>query len=910
MKFILAILLSGSTAFAQLVGNDSDYRVREAEAYRFIYSTEYEQLTNKLAPQNSVLNGIYEKEFAWRLDELATIGLASSQNQITNGFATQFPRLWTLFYNGGPGAIDEFGMVSWSDTLLIHEVAHLYQLNPRQDLSSIYKKIFGNADPQFLFPFTYIISPNVFLPTFMTEGNATFNESRFENGGRLYSGYYRAMFLQLLKSGKLTDSRIINDHIDWPFNTEKYIVGGYFNSYLAETYSPEQVNNFFYVNSARYIWPFLLDDSFKSNYQKGFYELYSEFKNHYKSLADEQTQLNVPVLTTSHGHNAFTVNGDVVAFMTSSSQGLNKLCLFHKNKKELKCEKSLLPFGRVFRHNKQWVSSAYQQTHPTEIRAGLFYDGYQRIDAFNDQYIYSKKGPHIVYADAKNSFDKTRVFKNGQFVDEMQSSPYMDTKGNLYYFKQQADRRYLYKNGRQVFSIYGYYGRVVDVSSQGKIYFTGSTRGGASLFSWDGSAYAQEVSSDLVIDAKLLTGRDVLVAELTHNGIETKITSLAVQDGAPVLYKYGYADSKIQKLLSQPQTDTEQALDYEYSPLLEMKYNGVTPTYGYVNPDGSVWSLNFEFSDPLQRYRSNFILSDGGFQTYGAQWVLQSQLNRLNWAFSAAYDEQAITTVVNGLTKFSASIGELDLNLFFNYPIIQTPLWNSDFGFGYAYESRFAAREELQSFTGTGRYTNSGILTYDLNYSFQNRLDYSAARFAGLELGYKHESDGGDWDNATPVYAAKTKLQWDVLWQSFISASYEAAMTDGPSAAIRLDNDDPPLTFDPTDIFRLGSESINRNYHELRKVNAEYKQAIPVKQYFSRIPIGLHRVAPFYGYSEFYGSTVKNAAADTLFHESYYGAEFEILLFHKITSRLKAIEIESSLGLTRQEYTLSVQSDF
>ena len=916
ITYILALLVTSSTAFAQTVGNDLPYRVREAPNYRFIYSSEYEDVVNHVVDKNEFYTKLYQKEFSWVLDEDTVLGLASSHNQITNGFATQYPRLWTLFYNGGPGVIDEFGIVSWVDVLLAHETVHLYQLNARHAIPGVMKKIIGGPGSPlgFLPPFTYMITPNVFTPTFLIEGNAMFNENRFGNGGRLYSAYYRAMFLQLLKSGKLTPTRIINDHIEWPFGTEKYVVGGYFNSYLAETYGADKTNKYFVNHGRKFFWPFLMNSSFANTFGISFYLAWEDFKDYYEDLAKNQKELTGDTVTESYRTSPFTINGDVVSFMTSTYQGLNRLCQFHKTKRELKCEKTLLPFGRLFRHEGEWVTASYQRSHPTEIRAGLFSDGYSRIDGFDNQFVYAKKGPNIAYADSLKSFRETQVYKNGRYVSSMQSSPFMDVEGNLYYFKQDGDVRHLYRNERRLFRINGYSGRVVDVASNGNIFFTGATRAGTSLFRWDGSTIYQALPSDRVFDAKLLNNnRELLVAEITDNGIETRVAKTSESVGRPVFYDYKYINKKLIREHDQTQVDQAKNLDYDYSPLFEMEYNGFTPLINYIVPDGLIWAANFQFNDPLQKYLANLLLSDGGFETYAAQFIFRSQAHRLQWLISALYDLDAFTQSTGPNEEDVEVIGrtgEVDVDLIFSYPIIRTPLWSSSFSLGYSYESFFSVDTSATFSDFRGTYKNSGVAILDLNYGFSNLLDYESNRFIGLELGYKYEGLGGEWEDATPAYTAELATQFDIFSQTFLSASYKAAHSDGPRASINLDDDDGTISFDPTDFSSMDDGYLFRDYFDLHKLNAEIKQAFMVRQYFSKVAIGLHRVAPFYGYNEFYGNAFQTGSIGTLFHESYVGMDFEILLFHKFSLRFQVKDVDSSLGLNRQEYKLMASEDF
>ncbi len=101
------------------------------------------------------------------------------------------PNIKTVWFPSGAAVSDEMAESSWLLLLNAHEVAHLYQLNAKGKFNSALKSVFGNASALAVpfVPFLAIyIHPNFFTPTFMIEGNATFNESRLNLGGRLHSG--------------------------------------------------------------------------------------------------------------------------------------------------------------------------------------------------------------------------------------------------------------------------------------------------------------------------------------------------------------------------------------------------------------------------------------------------------------------------------------------------------------------------------------------------------------------------------------------------------------------------------------------------------------------------------------------------------------------------------------------------
>ena len=198
----------------------------------------------------------YEKLYGTEFDENADIMLASELTQIGNGFATISPNLQTVMYPGGIFQFDRFATTDWLANLMYHEYSHLYQLNAKNSFPGrLGKYLFGNNFVNFLpmplgffplvtIPLPIFSYPNVLTPDFLLEGHAVFNESRFGNGGRLYSGHYRALFYMMLNNSMVEEDRIINNHFYFPFNVDKYIFGGYFFNHLSFKHGIEKTAKF------------------------------------------------------------------------------------------------------------------------------------------------------------------------------------------------------------------------------------------------------------------------------------------------------------------------------------------------------------------------------------------------------------------------------------------------------------------------------------------------------------------------------------------------------------------------------------------------------------------------------------------------------------------------------------------
>jgi hypothetical protein len=914
----LLVLVLPHLAFAQvfLFGDDVDYRVLTQGNYRIVFPNEHESLAKRLAQRNPWLNALYEKEFRWSFDEDAVLVLASNRNQIANGFARQSPRLLTSFFNGGPNFVDEFGIQSWADVLHLHEVVHLYQLNTRQGLSSGLKKVMGN--PSSLSIFTYMITPHNLTPVIFMEGNATFNESRFQNGGRLHSGFYRAMFLQLQKHDRLRWNRIMNDRLEWPFGAERYIVGGYLFSHLGEEFGTEAANSFFTVHSSRYLLPIGINATFHDVYNQSYEDSLNGMKARYDTRAKTQRELSGPLLAASYDHASFTRIAGQIHFMINDLQGYPRLCVYPGPKNsdgEFSCRRIRLPFGRVFKYKGELASASYEVFSPTERRPGLFSEGFWKIPAFKDRFVYQMADGHIVYADGKRSFQDTIAVLDQRPLGPVQSSPFLDPYGQVYFFKQQGSRRSLFlvsassASEKKLFSIDGYYGRVVDVDGRGRIYFTGATPSGTSLFVWDGTKIFNAVESDRVVDAQLVDGRTVLVSEVTAKGFEYRMATLKARSEVPVGYTYQHDFSPEQlaaveksggSLAGAGATSTSIS---PYRPLRELEFNSIEPLlFGYSSLTGYQWAASALWTDPLVRYKAQLMAGDSGLESYYGKGLWQSFMNRYEWSLEAQYDTETYTRVLsNNEVAVAGRTHETQLAADLKYPLFRTPVWSSLIDARYSYENldsdgSLIARSTMDQ-------VQAVALTSETSYSFRNALDYFAAHSYSAELTARYEGEGSGWDQGTTVGMFRLGLQMDIFWQTFLSVSGFYGTTSGPRPSFTL-SDDPVEVLRPTEVQQRGGLRLAQDFFELQKYNVELKQGLLFGLYHRWIPIGLRRLAPYAGYSQYQGRDSSTASGvRELFTESYYGVNLELLLLHKFPAQINIETVDQSIA-TASNFTV------
>ncbi|MCB0351203.1 MAG: hypothetical protein KDD38_08470, partial [Bdellovibrionales bacterium] len=503
--FALLGLFISTSSFAQmrfLVPNDQDYFVNDEGSYRYIYTASERALLPELIKYNQLFKNIYEKEYNWVFDEQATLVLASTHNQIANGFATPLPRLLTVYYSGGAEIIDEFSVGSWLYTLLSHETSHLYQLNIKRGYAQTLKNTFGPSDltgAAILPPFTYTELSNAFLPAFLLEGNSTFNESRFGNGGRLYSGASRALLLQMTKAGDITTARLMNEHIEFPFGREKYLIGGFFFLDLARNHGTDAANRYFYNHADYKFNPFNVNDPFIETFGISYNLALKRFLDYWRPMSESQQSAKERPLFTSLAHPGLTKDQNEIRTLTTDGRKLPVARIFNLKTKRWTEKTVNMPMGKLFRDNKNnLVAASSEPINNREKRAGLYGENYRFSKKYLDKYVYDQKAGQMLWANAKSSFVSPDLYtntKNKQHIGQSSSSGIIGDDQNAYYFKQFAKKRTMMRGQEPLFSFNGFYGVPVEASGA-RVYFIGPAAWGSSLYYYENKNFFRAHKSD------------------------------------------------------------------------------------------------------------------------------------------------------------------------------------------------------------------------------------------------------------------------------------------------------------------------------------------------------------------------------------------------------------------------------
>lgn len=902
------------------VPSDDSYYVKDTELFKYIYSEDRRYYVEDLTSKNTWLTNLYEKEFRWKLDDHPALILVSDRAQVANGFVTVFPRLFTAYYGAGADLIDEFSVRSWLYVLLAHESAHLYQINVKRDYSVTLKNIFGVAPlgPTSIFPpFTYVMHPNVFLPAFLTEGNAVLNEGRFGNGGRLYNGHIRATFLQLAKKGSVTVSKLINEDIEFPYGAENYWVGGYFQLYLAEIHGVSRTNKYFWVHAFNNFNPFNINEAFLTAFKKPYWLLMSEFLDKWQPLYSTMVEAKEKPIFTSAVEIPMTKDENEIRAMSFDLRSNPILHIYNINDKKWTHSRMNIPAGRAFRDESgKIVVTSSQNINATNIKNGLFSEGYGYKKSDLGKLYYDRRMGRSVYADAKTSFHSPQLYLDGQFVSESHSSAILDNAGNVYYFKQNKKVRSLYKNKEKLFSYNGYYGKPVEILDNGDIYFIGPVERGTSLFLWSKSHFYRAHPSDVIVDARRMNDNSALITEVTAKNYSYKIVNLSPKSENPFEYNYFYEkdadfnklDDPPDKLNSDLSTNATNKEERPYSSVKDFKFDGIDP-FVFFGPGGYQIQTSINFSDPLQNHQFKARLGVAGDSNGNAGISYTNLEHIIQWSLLGAFSNET-EYVEDPNDSRGYRINDRSKNwlsaLGFEYPYFKRPQWSSSFSsfFIYQYEDPQKIRRDIdQGFSLLTQWNIQRLNTKPLAYS-----PYRAAR---LDLAHDLTRNAPRWTDPRNLYGAKAGFTFDIFSESYLTASYQSVSTDDSSPLVELS--EVPDDFPIPSVTRINalSQTSRRYYFEVRKAAFEAKQAFNLSLYHHKFPIGLRRFAAVGIYNEYYGSDFRSEDPDTLFHESGAGGEFELLILHVLPLRVSYLSLKNSeTKKTGDIFTLSAKSDF
>ena len=925
---------------SKIQASDIDYYIHENPSFSIIFNETFLKEQKKdfihLHKKLSYYNDIYKEIFSKTLKEKPIYVFASPKNQISNAVTSSIPFLRVLFFPTGIEQMTRLATTAWEDTVIAHEVAHIFQLGQISDNLQFLKLIFKNSEVIFL-PFPVFLNVNLTMPLFLLEGHAVLNESLFAPGGRLYSGATRALvYSQIKNKFKTTDqftrNYLINITEDIFTNEQQYAHGGYFFNSLLQKYDIKTINNIFTKHAEHFIFPLSfvsIKDIFQSTFNTSFQSLVNYYIQKYLPLAMQQKKTPEKALFHSSICPPFNKANNKIFFLNSDLKSTPILRTLNIANGKWKKRKKIFATGKVFKINNKYYVSSSHQINTTERVYGLFSEG-MYLKKYKSQSVQDIYKDQILSIDTSNNLHGFNLLLNEKFYDTVNSPALFGPEGGIYYFKQEGKQRIMYKDKTAVFQFKGFYGKLVEIDINGTIYFIAASDFGSSLFGWHYTTGIYRASaSDVIIDAVKVSENQFLVCEIEPDSYTYKLIHLNETSEQPAFYDYPFETvsnslstlSTLSHIRSENADLSTKNVKSSDSPYLQTLQE-IDKTDGLNEPDESSTTIHPQLSslsseqkkDPhndisystynsLRHIRFNGmdlgiayepIIGYNGFINIGFRdpleynafhfayhrslenWMFQSKyvnkVYRLSWNIQYVYKE--------GFENFLGSRAYSYIHEFSNgllFPVFTSGYWKSSLHIKTA-----IASVNLKLFPGRSFYFSvepSVQLQYGRIYN--KNFDFHRQFFLWASLQYRFKLSNDDSNIRSKIQSYYT-MNWGSEFYTTPFFTYQTALKQ---KAIPFRYLKPLDILNSLDLNFFLKERVFAETNDYLSTGINIQKFIKTPVYFFRYPFSLRGLAPLFNgkYIQFLNNTNSQYLH---FFEWTAGVKVGILIHHKVKANL------------------------
>ncbi len=823
--YVFTGCLSVLGSAADVVPHDQAYYTAGVRNTELIYTQKNLPVAKTAAVVQMYLQPRYEQLFGYVMDEPMYVGLLSDYNQLANGFMTPYPNNRQMNYIGGAMIVDYFSATSWLKTLLYHETAHNYQINLKESaISRTLHDIFRNG-MVFMPWFTY---PNITESSFLLEGNAVLNESCHENGGRLYSGRFKAEMLMQAQAGYLTPERIYNDNYFFLYGAHHYTLGGFYQYYLAQQYGLLATNRYWKEHAKEWFWPFFTNSAMQRTIGVDFETSVAQWSEQMYRDASQVVVVRGEPIATSQFFTPLNSNRHEIFFLINES-GRERPKLVRMNRQNLHVnkERRSLIAGKVLQLNGKYVTQAAAMTSPLRMYQGLYDTNAYLVEGTASKVVhgYLRDG-RAVYFDVSSSFDTPQLYVGEDFYAQVNSSVYIDTADNLYYFVQEGTTRTLYKNRTPLTRFEGYYGFVTDVDAQGAVYFIANSPYGSTLYRVNHNTVERLSRGDTIIDARLIDETKALVALVGSDAYRYEVIALDPKEQPPhevlpILNTLMPLDISAPSPSPTPPVD----LNHPYHSVLNMNYSGTDLFLGRDEHAGTLYNVNVNFSDPLLQntlalfsWRNSDAVSVAGVRYRNSQYLLQYTLE----AYGVIDEESNLSTRDYGVAA--------QLRL----PWLRKGYYDGDIRLNYIQEYETQKREPLAVTLTTSRQEWYGVSMYP-------NVAASVSLYAMR-------------DRDDTSYGGSLSWSQDLWTEHYITLEGQHVSSDAKTfqdeRGIKVSKTHVETLYDPTTVV-MPSLRDTLYIERATVARIRYSSVFNISAYYFTFPLSLHRESLDFGYSHY-----------------------------------------------------------
>lgn len=897
LMFVSQLLYAG----AAIVPGDEQYYKVEKENIEIIFTEQNRYAAEQAMALEPMINREYKHYYGYEMDSLLHVGIISQQNQVANGFSTQYPYNLQINYIGGSAENDYFTSTSWLNTLLYHETAHNYQVNAKASTVTrgLYSVLGNGLMTVGYFPLFTL--PNMTISSYLLEGNAVLNESWHGNGGRLYSGRFRAETIIQAKAGHITPQFLYNQTThDFPYYDRHYIIGGFFQLYLTEKYGLEKVNSFFFNHSKSWLWPFRINHIFEMTFGQSYEEEMAGFNLWLLEEGEAFVEAQGEVLVTSKRFTPLNSNCDKIYFMISDAQRAPEIVRLFKKDKSLKQERKSFFQNRLINENDDYYTQASGFTDPTKIYMGLFDENGKIKQGTESKVIqgYLKDGVEVYY-DIPSSFEQAQLYVGDAFFAQVNSSVYIDNDDNLYYFVQSDKTRTLYKNRTGIYEYEGYYGLVSGVDSKGNVYFVANSQNGSTLYRVGNEKVERVSRADNVVEARLIDDSEVLIAAIGSENYYYVINTIESSDERPynttLFFEnedyFGRASFSVYSQQKLEEQNATLALDDAYSGPMNLHYAGSLLSFGLGSKNEKTiftYSAAASFMDPLLSNAVVLFAQSGMDEvgTVGLSYQNNAHLLAFGGTLYGVYNsgddnsyhlyDEATNSYSKSAYSFPKDSRDYGLSAYLQLPVIKSGYDRGDITLNYYQDYDDNARSPLSL---------EGTLSHNEHYGQSMFANYTNA----LSL-------FGNYDREDLAYGLDYTLAHDLPGKFFIGAGLKGVRSDYDrnsstlsvsdyTRGVKFSNFQSSFANDPATVV-MPSLEYTRFVKQVGVGELSLKKQFDARLLFFTFPLSLTREAlyfkqRYYNVQDFGQPNAWNS--HTVYNESTAGLILEFLVMNRLT---------------------------
>jgi len=868
--FILVIFTI--KVFAFNIASNDDYRIYENDKYSIIFTNDNLNEAKFIKKNLDKFLELNNKLYSYKFDTPLKISLISNNIQVANAFSTQAPTNMAVFYKGGSSLNNYFANTSWLKSLMLHELAHNYQINAKKSKISKYlAKFLGNNFAPIWFTLPFFTLPNAYLPTFILEGNAVLNETLYDNGGRLYNGSLNALKNSLIFSNRVNPVTLINNSLDFPYGEGKYIIGGFYMQYMAHKYGIQKVNSFFYKQSIHSINPFLLKQTYRFHFGATFERTIFDFIEYTKDEYSNYNQIVKKAKATSKSKIYFSNIKDKIYFITSNMKTKKSLNIYDIKTNKFKTTSTTLDNNRLFEINNTLYTSSSNMIDSSSYKHGLFDKSQNILSNTKGKSIQDMRDTSIAYVDINRSFTKAKLYINNKYYSDIVSNALFDKSQNIYYFKQDKTKRVLYKNKTPLISFEGYYSKLIDIKDD-EVYFISNSKNGSTIYKYINNSIFKMSSYDNIVNAKIINKNKAIISSVRADNYSINIIDLKEisQDEPFEVYNV--------KLKEKFKFDDNISFDLSsksYNSLSQLEYVNTHPTYSSTI-DNTIVTLNTVFEDTLKFNKIDLFLFKDKYDTFTSLSYINTRyyINYLLNIYKVSRDEE-----IENSRNFGSNI-----MIFSNL---------------YQNANNSVNLYIKQSFDDENKDENPISVTLNHKYSRSYGLAIDYDTLSDIKLIYKNDRD----DN---IYGIKYNFTKHLVNEFYLNTNF-AYLKSNADLDLQEHRGIKVVTnkiYTYSDDTRIIMEGNNGYFYakDMQKVSIGIKKQINFSKYFSKFPFSLRREIIALKYHQYDFNTYKKFKVK----EKEFSIAFDILFGHKFSFPIQVKYITNDHSKDDYKYLFNI----